>query len=445
MLLRSPLTLAAVLGLCAGLSTGPASTAPSEGVTIPPGHDDGLGCDYRHTAEALGRFGGFYTNQWTAGVVPYTFEDGSNTPVRSVRRGDLQFTIPFSGARLTSSVGFPRTFDVEDVIRVSGSQDNDFLDMVITNRIDTDGDPEAEVLEVDIPPPGVFTAEDARGDSIDVFTTESVSEVNRQRFVTATQEWEAVANVHFVPWTGQTNYVLVKNSDRNRVDGAGMNPGLNTLFMDAWWNQRTLMHELGHELGAKHEQERPDRNTYVTVDTSLVQDGREGNFTIDNSMTVYPPTIYDFASIMHYSDTAFLDPDTTGSTIVVNPPWNAEWQNLIGRIDSLSYWDEKTMSFLYPEPDWRFLDRGHAGTEDGAFLTPFANFDDAYLDVPWGGRMIVKLPGTYLEPGVYSRRMVIEAPVGGVFLRGGAAARPDAAEEEFGGSGTPLASPADTP
>ena len=422
MILRHFVFLPLVAALTAGLVTGPA-TAPADAaradaapstVSVAP-----VLCDYVPETGLDRRFGGFYTNFWTDGIVPYVFEEGSTAVVRADTLTDVSFTIPFDGPRLTSPTGFPRFFEVGEVLRVDGSQKNDNRDLIIVERLSTGTSGVTDVLRVELLPGFTFSAEQPDGTPVIFFTTETVSELNQQRFVDATQEWEAVANVQFVPWTGQTNYVRVKNFTRNRVDGAGMANGENVLFMDAWWSRRTLVHELGHELGAKHEHQRPDRDDYVTVNLENVQPGREGNFTIDETMDVYPPTVYDFASIMHYFDTAFLDPDSTGVTIQVDPPFTAEWQNVIGTLNDLSFWDRKTMSFMYPESNWRFLDRSSsASTEDGGFRTPYQIFQDAYNGVPSGGRIIGSVPGSYQAPGVYDKRVTIEAPLGGVVIRG---------------------------
>lgn len=383
---------------------------------------DRVDCSYHYSQEPRAkRFGGFYENQWPGGIVPIRFESGSNAAVRADTLSDAKFEIPFTGARIVTPTGLSPRFGRFDILRVQNSALNDFTDMVITSVSDTTmaGDGRWNIIEVDVPPPGSFWTEDATGSAVVFYTTESVSEENEQRFWDATLRWEAVADVDFIPWSGEIDHVLVKNFDRNRVDSAGRVAGQNILFMDNWWSSRTITHELGHELGAKHEQERPDRETYITVDFDQVDDDKEENFTIDSTMSVYPPTVYDFGSIMHYSQNSFLAPDSTGPSIVVNDPWADDWQELIGELDSLSFWDKKTMSFLYPPSNWRFLDRNtNRATQDGAFLTPFEVFDDAYGDVPSGGRLIVKLPGSYTEPGVYDKAMVIEAPLGGVTFRG---------------------------
>ena len=94
------------------------------------------------------------------------------------------------------------------------------------------------------------------------------------------------------------------------------------------------------------------------------------------------------------------------------------WQSVIGQRTGLSYWDEKTMSFMYPESNWRFLRLVNLNPpSNGQFQSPWTVFDTAVADTPVGGRLIILNPQTYIEPGVYSKPMIIEAPQGGVTIR----------------------------
>ncbi len=377
-------------------------------------------CHFDGDENPSSKFGGFYDLFWTNGQLPYDFVSGSNTPVRTVTLTDVSFVIPFDGAELNSPTGFPMNFQVFDVVRVQGSQLNDGRDLIITSTIANAGNTAWQTLKVDLLPNSTFWAESPTGASVNVFTTETVSAQNQARFEDALTDWEDAANVSFAPRNGEAAYIRVKNATRNRVANVGMNPAnaANDLLMDAWASRSVIVHEVGHMLGAKHEQQRPDRNTYVSVDTTKVTNGFEGNFTIDTNIIVYPNTIYDFGSIMHYGQNNFLAQGQTGPVITVLQPWTAQWQTVIGTSNDLSFWDAKTMSFMYPENNWRFLDKNtSATTNNGGFLTPYDDFDQAYAAVPSGGRMIVLDPGSYVEPGVYSKSMVIEAPQGGVLLK----------------------------
>ena len=229
-------------------------------------------------------------------------------------------------------------------------------------------------------------------------------------------EWEAVANIDFVPRTDQLDYILIENDSTNSVRGdVGHGSGERTLVMSAWTNQGVMIHELGHSLGLKHEHQRPDRNTYVSVDTSIATN--TGTFDIDNGITIYPTLTYDFGSIMHYGQNAFLQNGATGPVITVLPPWDTDWQTNIGQRNGLSRWDERTISFMYPLSNWRFLhQQTTAALRNGQFITPCDDLERAYALTPTHGRLHITHPGSYVKPGVYSKAMIIEAPQGGVTI-----------------------------
>ena len=77
----------------------------------------------------------------------------------------------------------------------------------------------------------------------------------------------------------------------------------------------TSMHELLHALGQAHEQSRPDRETYVSVNFAKIQAGMEGNFQVQADDDIARP--YDMLSLMHYEATAF---STDGSATITTKP-----------------------------------------------------------------------------------------------------------------------------
>ena len=180
----------------------------------------------------------------------------------------------------------------------------------------------------------------------------SVSAGEQSQWLFAAAQWSAVANLTFVQRTNQPNYVRVVDSGPGGANSSfvGMVGGAQTMNISSWGYAYIIAHEIGHALGLLHEQQRSDRNTYVTINTANIQSGAGGNFNIA-STTNYGA--YDFDSVMHYDGCAFsidCPPGTTCScfhqTITVLPP-NQSWQGLIGQRSHLSYDDRRGMGLRY--------------------------------------------------------------------------------------------------
>jgi hypothetical protein len=209
-----------------------------------------------------------------------------------------------------------------------------------------------------------------------------------------------------------------------------MQTGKNTVYLYNWTNptvpannSHIIVHELGHVLGYHHEHRRADRAPYIQILWGHIAVGRDSDFyVVPAPADAYGD--YDFDSLMHGtechethcpycpSDPVGLD---TCRTIVVLPPYTAEWQSEIGQRDHVSEWDARTMSFLYPEADWVFVDESFSSTEFGTFLEPYVQFTSGAAAVPPGGTVWVQ-PGSYSSVGTYTKAMKIEAPMGNVSL-----------------------------
>jgi len=251
----------------------------------------------------------------------------------------------------------------------------------------------------------------------------SVAIENQRRMRDAMDDWEAVANLSFIPRIGQENYIRIQNSTAN-TSPVGMQGGMQAVNIKDWPDHFVLVHELGHTLGFWHEQSRADRNSYVFIHTDRIcQDCCSGepcdhNFNIREEGGEYGP--YDFDSVMHYHQCAFSTCDNCGDnptacrTITVLPP-NEDWQTQIGRLDNMSHMDALTMSFMYPQSNWRFCQASFGGVQVGTFFYPFRTFQLGAALVPEGGTLWVQ-PGYYSAVGSYARAMTVKAPLGNVTL-----------------------------
>jgi hypothetical protein len=307
-----------------------------------------------------------------------------------------------------------------------------------------DGVPEGyTIIEGDIMVPIMQTAgafdDDFWPDGVVPYEFDSnVTAANQTLMLNAMAEWEAVANVQFVARSSQSDYIHIQNSTRNS-SAVCRQRGEQIVNIHNWGTHFTMVHELGHALCLWHEQSRPDRDTYITIEEDNIADtcGDTGNepcdynFNIRYTADVYPPDEYDFDSVMHYNQCAFTicPRDCTSDpvnccqnnllscrTITVNSDWATEWQNAIGQRNHLSRFDELTMSFLYPESNWVFVDQSYSGIiQRGTFLRPFRSFNDGVSDVPTGGTIIIQ-PGDYVSDGVLTKAMTLRAPLGNVVL-----------------------------
>lgn len=112
--------------------------------------------------------------------------------------------------------------------------------------------------------------------------------------------------IKFVKRTNEDHYILVQ-------DGTGCSSYVGniknggqplTLKRNGCLYKGIVQHEFIHALGFYHEQSRPDRDKYVTINKSNIKPSYIYNFEKRNDLSSLGSE-YDFGSVMHYGRTAF--------------------------------------------------------------------------------------------------------------------------------------------
>ncbi len=177
--------------------------------------------------------------------------------------------------------------------------------------------------------------------------TNAVSTAHQKAFTDGAAEWAMFANLHFFPHTSEPNYITVlENTNLEGGQSAvGMVGGQQFLQIGPEaWNRGTITHELGHALGLIHEQQRSDRDLFVTILSNNIIPGQEPNFIIlTNSQN---QGTYDFLSVMEYARNA-LSTATNLDTIEPLPAYS-QYLNLLGQGDPvLTPSDRAGMATVY--------------------------------------------------------------------------------------------------
>ncbi len=173
----------------------------------------------------------------------------------------------------------------------------------------------------------------------------------------AMQRWmDTGANIHFVQRSNQVEYVNFtgKLDAGNNTSHVGFQKGERTdINITAfWWQQAEWMpaHELGHALGFFHEQQRWDRDQFITVHYENIKPGRALDYDwIAKTNWLVSTLPYDYASIMHYRvcwagacEDECKDGDGSSPCAVLSPK-DRKYDRVIGQ------WDENRISPLDTE------------------------------------------------------------------------------------------------
>ncbi len=144
-----------------------------------------------------------------------------------------------------------------------------------------------------------------------------------------------------------------------------------------------IAHEIGHALGLWHEQSRPDRNSFITVNYGNIQSGYSSQFDIKSPQATFGT--YDYDSIMHYFACAFSACSSCScsdsSCRTMTATYSAQQCN-IGQQNHLSVMDRRAMAFMYAPSYWKFLYPLSGSSADGSMQQPYTTVAQAAASAP---------------------------------------------------------------
>jgi len=145
----------------------------------------------------------------------------------------------------------------------------------------------------------------------------------QDQFFAACSVWAAHTGVRCIRRTDERKHILVSGIRRGCAStvGAPVFGDVAVMNVDgACFNERVLLHELGHAFGLIHEHQRVDRDEHVEVHPENAYP--EYVYAFDRLATSRPLSAYELRSMMHYTWTDF---SANGKpTIVPRPQYGDE-------------------------------------------------------------------------------------------------------------------------
>ncbi|XP_057297970.1 zinc metalloproteinase nas-4-like [Hydractinia symbiolongicarpus] len=168
---------------------------------------------------------------------------------------------------------------------------------------------------------------------------------NKKGIVDAIAEYEKYTCLRFKRgYSGDMMYFTIGNGGCS--SGVGYERGRGRHYVslgEGCWGKGVVIHEMAHRLGIYHEQSRPDRDDYITVQWENIGESRKFNFKKQKASIIDSfGTKYDYKSIMHYG--AYTFSKNKKPVMITKDP---SMQKVIGQRIKLSEIDKEQINKMY--------------------------------------------------------------------------------------------------